>query len=42
VISASDYNRFQENEDHVAVLRHLAMTYSLLFIGFGDGLQVRY
>ncbi|KAL6069906.1 Caseinolytic peptidase B protein [Balamuthia mandrillaris] len=39
ILSASDYEQFNANENYTAVLKHLAMTYSLLFIGFGNGLQ---
>jgi hypothetical protein len=38
VLSATDYAEFAREEEYTAVLKHMAMTYSLLFIGFGDGL----
>ncbi len=35
VLSATDYAEFAREEEYTAVLKHMAMTYSLLFIGFG-------
>jgi hypothetical protein len=35
VLSATDYTEFGREEEFTAVLKHMAMTYSLLFIGFG-------
>ncbi len=39
VLSATDYAEFAREEEYTAVLKHMAMTYSLLFIGFGAHLR---